>query len=637
MKGGIRYKFLLPTVSLIVIGMGIVTILTYSASKRALEDAVSAQLEQTTKEMVKSIEAWVRDRKLDVNTWSEQNVYQTAVKDSFLGKTARKGAVAELNNLKNKYGYYQALMLSDGNGNVVAATEGADVYGERVEDRDYFRAAKNGSIFVSDVDDVSGEGSPVFFISSPVIDKEAVVGVLVGAIGLDIVSAKNLDDLKLGSTGHAFMLDRDGRALAYPDKSKVLKLNFTDYDFGKKMLAEAQGMLAYSFEGMKMLASYRRCEELGWTVVFCAGTDELLAPARKIGYISFMIAIGVVSLTIVVLVLVSNSVARPVKHIAEKLKDIADGEGDLTVSLDEKGVFEIAMLSNGFNRFARKIQTLVGDVQSSSTRLASMSMELAASAQENAATNEETSSQANSMAKSAEELNATVEAVAQNTSTVSASSNEAHKVAAMGANVIAETLEALKRITESVNETGDTVHSLAAKLENIRKVVDVIEDIADQTNLLALNAAIEAARAGEQGRGFAVVADEVRKLAEKTVKSTKEITSMIASIEVESNKSVNAVARGQEFAIHGESLGLKSGEAVETIEREVRSVSEQVAQIAAATQQMTATISEMASGTNQIANAMEASATSIDGVSTTAESVAQLADELMSLSKRFKI
>jgi len=193
------------------------------------------------------------------------------------------------------------------------------------------------------------------------------------------------------------------------------------------------------------------------------------------------------------------------------------------------------------------------------------------------------------------------------------------------------------RVTERVKNSARTVESLGARSEQIGEIVGTIEDIADQTNLLALNAAIEAARAGEQGRGFAVVADEVRALAERTTKATREISEMIKSIQNETRRAVIAMEEGLNEVAKGTEKAAKSGEALEQILVQINSVTAQIHQVATAAEEQTATTAEISSNMHQITDVVHQTSTGAQQSAAAADSLARLSDELQRLVMQFKL
>jgi methyl-accepting chemotaxis protein len=299
-------------------------------------------------------------------------------------------------------------------------------------------------------------------------------------------------------------------------------------------------------------------------------------------------------------------------------------------------VNEIARMSNWFNILIEKIAYLIRLMKESSQGLVAVSSRLAVTTSQMSKSNEIVSSEIHTLASSSEEMSRTVEDVARNSSEVNKASEKSKKAAVEGADVIASSISAMHDIAESVGKSADKVRNLGSQSERIGVVVEVIEDIADQTNLLALNAAIEAARAGEHGRGFAVVADEVRKLAEKTVKATKEIGGIITSIQEDGREAVDSMEVGNASVSKGTELSEKMGFAIGEIESNATLSSDQINMIAASMEELSASIVEMASNMEQIAAMTEESSSSTKEIVDSTDNVSDMAKEMLAHAERFK-
>jgi len=299
-------------------------------------------------------------------------------------------------------------------------------------------------------------------------------------------------------------------------------------------------------------------------------------------------------------------------------------------------VNEIASMSNWFNILIEKIAYLIRLMKESSQGLVAVSGRLAVTTTQMSKSNQTVSEEIHTLATSSEEMSRTVEDVARNSSEVNIASEKSKKAAVDGTNVIANSIAAMHDIAESVGKSAGKVRNLGSQSERIGMVVEVIEDIADQTNLLALNAAIEAARAGEHGRGFAVVADEVRKLAEKTVKATKEIAGIVLSIQEEGREAVESMELGSKAINKGTELSEKMGFAIGEIETNATMASDQVNMIAASMEELSASIVEMASNMEQIAAMTEQYAASNKEIVDSMDNVSDMAKEMLAQSERFK-
>jgi methyl-accepting chemotaxis protein len=250
---------------------------------------------------------------------------------------------------------------------------------------------------------------------------------------------------------------------------------------------------------------------------------------------------------------------------------------------------------------------------------------------------EQVSAQVTTVATAGEEMSATSDDIAQNCQMASESSQQASAAAVSGAEVVNETMTVMNCIAERVRISAKAVESLGSRSEQIGEIVGTIEDIADQTNLLALNAAIEAARAGEQGRGFAVVADEVRALAERTTRATREIGEMIKAIQKETKSAVIAMEEGVSEVARGSEKAGDSGRALEQILQQINDVNGQIHQVATAAEEQTATTSEISNNMMQITDVVAQTSRSAQESASAANKLSGLADDLKRIVSQFKV
>ena len=249
----------------------------------------------------------------------------------------------------------------------------------------------------------------------------------------------------------------------------------------------------------------------------------------------------------------------------------------------------------------------------------------------------EVAAQTGTVATASEQMSATSMEIAQNCGLAAQNSQQGSKLATDGVSVVQETLAGMNRIAEKVKQSAVTVESLGSRSEQIGEIVGTIEDIADQTNLLALNAAIEAARAGEQGRGFAVVADEVRALAERTTRATKEIGQMIRTIQTETKGAVASMKEGVNEVERGTSDAARSGEALGNIRNQINAVAEQINQIATAAEEQMATTAEITSNIHQMTEVVQMSASCSHDSAEASKNLLKHAGELRRLVKHFNL
>ncbi len=318
-----------------------------------------------------------------------------------------------------------------------------------------------------------------------------------------------------------------------------------------------------------------------------------------------------------------------------EMEDIARrvAEGDLTIQMQtgKSGVYE------EMRRMVDSLRQVMEKVNKSAQEVSVAAVQMNGNAQKTADGSLHVVSQSDTVATASEEMAATSTDIANNCHQAADSSNSACATAQSGAAIVRETVEGMSRIADKVRSSAGAVELLGARSEQIGQIVGTIEDIADQTNLLALNAAIEAARAGEQGRGFAVVADEVRALAERTTRATREIGEMIKSIQSETKLAVKAMEEGVEEVERGTTGASRSGQALEMILEQINEVTGQVNQIATAAEEQTATTREISNNIHNISDTVQMSARSSQEMSQSASRLSQLSVDLQDLVRRFRL
>jgi methyl-accepting chemotaxis protein len=382
-----------------------------------------------------------------------------------------------------------------------------------------------------------------------------------------------------------------------------------------------------------------------WTVGYMHGAYEVEMPLALVdtqvaGFfrngLIFTVPLVIVASGLLV-VMLRRLLARPLQDLIALVKDIATGDGDLTRRMELQRRDEIGMLGHWIDVFVGNLHGIMCQVRDTTQVVASASTEIAASAEQMACGLQTQEQQTQQVAAAVEELSQSVAEVASKTAEASSAAEESQRLAEEGGGVVEGTVKTMRGIADDVNASAHTVKNLGAKSEKIGEIIGVINDIADQTNLLALNAAIEAARAGEHGRGFAVVADEVRKLAERTQQATEEVSQSILGIQVETKSAVTRIEAGNDRVSGGVELASAAGRSLGTIVASSKTLQRMVQGIAAAADQQSTASTEIARAVEGINAVTRESTQGATQASEAAADLAQQSERLQALVNRFKL
>ena len=382
--------------------------------------------------------------------------------------------------------------------------------------------------------------------------------------------------------------------------------------------------------------------------------------------ISFVLILGIIAVLagITIALFMGRIISKPIISLASSAKKIA--EGDLSVDVvSVKNKDEIGELVGSFNLMTKNLRMLIEQVSTNSIHVASAAEELTASAeqttqatdqialsiQEIASGSDTQVQSANECSTAMKEMTIGIQQVAETSSSVSESAIETNKEANLGNESLQKVIHQMNTINTSVEDSASVIRRLGNLSNEIGNIIGVITGIADQTNLLALNAAIEAARAGEHGKGFAVVADEVRKLAEQSKESADQIAELINKIQVDTNQAVNVMEVGTQEVATGMQIVKETGEGFEKILRSIEQVTAQIQEVSAISEEMSASAEEVnasleemahiaqhsSSNTQNVASASEEQLASMEEITSSASSLSNMAEDLQALVSKFKI
>ncbi|WHX41322.1 methyl-accepting chemotaxis protein [Mesobacillus sp. AQ2] len=393
-------------------------------------------------------------------------------------------------------------------------------------------------------------------------------------------------------------------------------------------------------------------------------SETLSGNVQKVALLIIALSVAAFVIGTVIATYISRMISKPVQLVSQAAKQLADG--NLAIEkINVKNTDEIGQLATDFNEMATNLRNIIFQVSSTSEQVAASAEEMMASAdQTNSATNqvataiqevaggaELQSKNTEESAKAVGEMSSAIQRVAVTTSTVAESAVDTTKQATLGHDSLEKVIEKMKTINHTTSETNSVIKDLDRKSAEIGKIIEVITGIADQTNLLALNAAIEAARAGEHGKGFAVVADEVRKLAELSRQSASQISSLIEVIQKETHQVVEMMNKGAAEISEGTSLVEDTGRIFDEILKSIENVSSEIQEVSAISEEMSASVMQVnasieevtkiargsVASTAEIASATEEQLASMEEVSSSSASLARLAESLREMVAKFKV
>ena len=390
-------------------------------------------------------------------------------------------------------------------------------------------------------------------------------------------------------------------------------------------------------EPVQKLSFVKPFEPWGWIIGTGIYIDDVDAAWRANATVAAGLAIGCLIALVLVSTRVWRSIFRRLQDVIEEIRDVAEGEGDLTKRIQTNSNDEVAELVKSLNLLMDRLHQILCQVAAGAESLAAAGEQIACSSREQTQGAEAQKDRTTQVVTAMQEMAATVQQVSENSNSAATASQKAAETAREGGKIVEETLSRMRAIATSVGDTAKKVQDLGKRSDQIGQIISVIDDIADQTNLLALNAAIEAARAGEQGRGFAVVADEVRKLAERTSGATQEITEMITNIQAETRNAVSAMQAGSKEVELGVESTSQAGCSLDEIIQTTEQVGSMIAHIATAATQQAAATEEVNGNIDQIARITNASAATAQQTSAALEDLSGLALNLKKLVGQFRL
>lgn len=651
----LKQKIILPVVLVAIIGISVLSWIAYQTSYNIIrgnvEEIAGSKVEKLTTFVDQKLEKWVDVISVLGSTdFAKANDFESL--EAFVGKN-------------EVFTEFTAIIMADTTG----AYKGTNGGEGNIKDRAYFSEVMKGNSVISEPIVSKSIGKPIVVVAVPIRDD---FGKVIGLIGSTVELTKItqiVNTEKLGDTGYAFMVHSDGTVMAHPNEELILVDNFLKdkpeslITIGKKMVNGESGVGTYDYKGDDKILAYSPVNFTGWSIGMTTFYSEVTGELSSLGRSIITIGIIVVLvLAVLIFLLVSKSV-QPAKEMAEVTKKVA--AGDLSVKVDIKSKDEIGVLALNFNNMIDGMRTLISEMGEMSEKVSSTSNVMMVSTEEAGQVSEQValtitdvargaSDQAESTQVSSEmvkELIDSISSVAENASEVGELTIKAQGVVNEGQKTIDIQRSKMKENLHGTEVVGKGISDLSDKSIEIGNIVEMISTIADQTNLLALNAAIEAARAGEHGRGFAVVADEVRKLAEESSSASQSIVNLITEIQdgikeaVDEMEKVEKIVGEQELAVESTANAFEDiNKVVDNVSSSIQNVSESVIVINESSRTVGTNIESIASiteinaaSTEEVSAATEEQSATITELSRSSNELAGLANSLKESIMKFKL
>lgn len=520
-----------------------------------------------------------------------------------------------------------------------------------VGSRSYFQdLVINGSkdrVFINPMISLSS-GNPVAVFGEVIKNKRGErVGMLGIALSMEELS-QIANNLEMGSGSYGWVVDGSGMIVAHPSPRARLKVDVTNADkdgyqgldrLGQRFVRGEAGIGdILNIEGNPVTMIWHPIANTpNWTVGVSVPKEVFTATSNKLlTTISLVIAAVLGGLSLIIFIITRQQII-PIKRMSRRMQEIAEGEADLTQTIRVERNDELGELAGGFNRFLERIRQLMIMLGNTSQQLAASANQVEASSMQMDQDMASQQAEVDQISTAMTQLVATVEEVAGHAQEASAAAQDSGKETSSGTQQVRQVINAIKHQAQVIDETANEVEKLQESGQQIGEVMDVIRGVAEQTNLLALNAAIEAARAGEAGRGFAVVADEVRTLAARTHESTEQIQTTIDELLGRINHAVNAMHTSSEGSDQTVINAEEAGQALESITAAISNIENMNIQIASATQEQSSTVDELNRNLERIVELSGSTSQSSQEVAQSGSELNNLARELQSLIGRFKV